>query len=99
MGRKEHSTVTNAIEQVSARKATSEQIRRNLAERYGLDRPVIEQYGVFLGNVLRGDFGISFTQENRRVNDIIRESFPVSATLGIQMGNMARMGSSTLPSG
>ncbi len=33
--------------------------------------------------MLRGDFGISFTQENRGVNDIIRERFPVSATLGI----------------
>ena len=34
--------------------------------------------------MLRGDFGISFTQQNRRVNDIIRDHFPVSAaTLGI----------------
>jgi ABC-type dipeptide/oligopeptide/nickel transport system permease component len=33
--------------------------------------------------MLRGDFGISYTQQNRRVNDIIREHFPVSATLGI----------------
>lgn len=64
-------------------KATSEQIRRNLEQRYGLDRPVVEQYVIFLRNMGRGDFGISFTQENRRVNDIIRESFPVSATLGI----------------
>ena len=64
-------------------KATTEQIRRNLAARYGLDRPVLEQYGVYLGNMARGDFGLSFTQENRRVNDIIRESFPVSATLGV----------------
>jgi ABC-type dipeptide/oligopeptide/nickel transport system permease component len=64
-------------------RATNEQIRRNLAERYGLDRPITEQYVVYLGNMLRGDFGISFTQENRRVNDIIRENFPVSATLGI----------------
>jgi ABC-type dipeptide/oligopeptide/nickel transport system permease component len=32
---------------------------------------------------VRGDFGISFTQENREVNDIIREHFPVSAILGI----------------
>ena len=30
LGRKEHSTVTNAIEQVSARKATSEQIRKKI---------------------------------------------------------------------
>jgi ABC-type dipeptide/oligopeptide/nickel transport system permease component len=64
-------------------RATNEQIRQNLEQRYGLDRPVTEQYVVFLGGILRGDFGISFTQENRRVNDIIRESFPVSATLGI----------------
>jgi ABC-type dipeptide/oligopeptide/nickel transport system permease component len=64
-------------------RATNEQIRQNLEQRYGLDRPVAEQYFVFLGNTLRGDFGISFTQENRRVNDIIRENFPVSATLGI----------------
>ena len=33
--------------------------------------------------MLQGDFGISFAQENRRVNDIIREHFPVSAILGI----------------
>jgi ABC-type dipeptide/oligopeptide/nickel transport system permease component len=64
-------------------RATNEQIQRNLEQRYGLDRSVTEQYVVFLGNTLRGDFGISFTQENRRVNDIIRENFPVSATLGI----------------
>jgi ABC-type dipeptide/oligopeptide/nickel transport system permease component len=31
----------------------------------------------------QGDFGISFTQQNRTVNDIIREHFPVSATLGV----------------
>ena len=64
-------------------RATNEQIQRNLEQRYGLDRPASEQYVVFLGGILRGDFGISFTQENRRVNDIIRENFPVSATLGI----------------
>jgi ABC-type dipeptide/oligopeptide/nickel transport system permease component len=44
---------------------------------------LLEQYTLFLGNMLRGDFGISYTQQNRRVNDIIREHFPVSATLGI----------------
>ena len=64
-------------------RATTEQIRANLEQRYGLDRPVVEQYWIFLSGMARGDFGISFTQENRRVNDIIREHFPVSATLGI----------------
>ena len=64
-------------------KAVSEEIRANLESRYGLDRPLSEQYFIYLGNMLRGDFGISFTQQNRRVNDIIRDHFPVSATLGI----------------
>jgi ABC-type dipeptide/oligopeptide/nickel transport system permease component len=64
-------------------KAVSAEIRKNLERKYGLDKPVVEQYFVFLGNMATGDFGISFTQPNRRVNDIIRDHFPVSATLGI----------------
>jgi ABC-type dipeptide/oligopeptide/nickel transport system permease component len=64
-------------------KAVSPEIRKNLERKYGLDKPVVEQYFVFLGNMATGDFGISFTQQNRRVNDIIRDHFPVSATLGI----------------
>ena len=73
-------------------RATNETIRRNLEQRYGLDRPLSEQYVVFMGGILRGDFGISFTQENRRVNDIIRENFPVSATLGILAVAFAALG-------
>ncbi|MBD3646903.1 MAG: ABC transporter permease [Pseudomonadales bacterium] len=64
-------------------KAVSGEIRKNLERKYGLDKPVTEQYFIFLGNMLQGDFGISFTQQNRRVNDIIREHFPISATLGV----------------
>jgi ABC-type dipeptide/oligopeptide/nickel transport system permease component len=64
-------------------KARSAEIRANLKARYGLDRPVLVQYGVFLRNMAKGDFGISFTQQNRSVNDIIREHFPVSAILGV----------------
>lgn len=64
-------------------KATNPDIRQHLAERYGLDKPLTQQYFIYIGNMLQGDFGISFTQKNRRVNDIIREHFPVSATLGL----------------
>ncbi|MDA0978815.1 MAG: ABC transporter permease [Proteobacteria bacterium] len=64
-------------------KAVTAEIRINLEKKYGLDKPLGEQYVIFLGNMLRGDFGISFTQQNRRVNDIIRDHFPVSATLGV----------------
>jgi ABC-type dipeptide/oligopeptide/nickel transport system permease component len=63
-------------------KATTPDIRAALMQYYGLDQPVFTQYTRFLGNMLRGDFGISFTQKNRAVNDIIRAHFPVSALLG-----------------
>jgi ABC-type dipeptide/oligopeptide/nickel transport system permease component len=64
-------------------RAVTPQMRANLEAKYGLDKPVLTQYFVYLGNLSRGDFGISFTQENREVNDIIRQHFPVSAILGI----------------
>lgn len=69
---------------LSNEKATTEAIRKNLEARYGLDRPVFpDQYFIFLGNMAKGDFGLSFTQQNRRVNDIILDAFPVSAQLGV----------------
>jgi ABC-type dipeptide/oligopeptide/nickel transport system permease component len=68
---------------LSGDKIVNAEIRANLEARYGLDQPVLTQYGLFLTNMLRGDFGLSYTQQNRRVNDIIRDHFPVSATLGI----------------
>lgn len=70
----------------------NEQIRANLEARYGLDKPLLEQYGVYIGGMLRGDFGLSYVQQNRRVNDIIREHFPVSATLGILAMAFATIG-------
>lgn len=57
--------------------------RANLEAKYGLDQPIMTQYLIYMRNISQGDFGISFTQENRQVNDIIREHFPVSATLGV----------------
>ncbi len=64
-------------------KAVPPEIRANLEARYGLDKPLPTQYWIYLRNMAKGDFGISFTQQNREVNDIIAEHFKVSATLGI----------------
>lgn len=77
---------------LSGEKALTEKIRANLEAKYGLDKPVGTQYMIFLKNLAQGDFGISFTQENREVNDIIREHFPVSATLGILAITFAGLG-------
>jgi ABC-type dipeptide/oligopeptide/nickel transport system permease component len=77
---------------LSGERLANEQIRANLEARYGLDKPLLTQYGIYVGGMLRGDFGVSYAQENRRVNDIIREHFPVSATLGILAMAFATVG-------
>ena len=64
-------------------KAVSAEIWEALQKRYGLDKPLLEQYWIYLKNMAMGDFGVSYAQENRQVNDIIAEHFRVSATLGI----------------
>ena len=69
-----------------------QQVIENREHDLGLDKPLPFQYLAWVGSVVRGDFGISFTQENRRVNDIIREHFPVSATLGILAMAFATLG-------
>ncbi len=63
-------------------KAVPPEIRTALLAYYGLDQPLPVQYLRFFSRMLHGDFGLSFTQKNRAVNDIIRAHFPVSAELG-----------------
>ncbi|HEY7363758.1 MAG TPA: ABC transporter permease, partial [Methylomirabilota bacterium] len=55
------------------------QIRQIRAE-LGLDQPVTIQYLSWLGGVIRGDFGYSYTQR-RPVTEILRERFPRSMEL------------------
>ena len=54
----------------------------NMEAKYGLDKPEIVQYFIFLGNCVRGDLGISIIYENRSVNEIILSAFPISMDLG-----------------
>ena len=55
-----------------------------LNAKYGLDKPLPEQYVMYIGNLLHGDFGTSIKMsKNRPVVDMITEKFPVSASLGI----------------
>ncbi|MEN6413261.1 MAG: ABC transporter permease [Veillonellales bacterium] len=64
-------------------KSLPDSVLKNIEERYHLNDPLWKQYGDYLTNVLTGDLGPSFKYEARSVNDIIAESFPVSAELGI----------------
>lgn len=67
----------------TAEKNLPEAVLKNLNERYHLNDPLWKQYGDYLVNVARGDLGPSFKYEARTVNDIIADSFPVSAELGM----------------
>ena len=64
-------------------KAPSPQVLAAMEEKYGLDKPVIVQFGNWLGSIVQGDLGVSFKmQKNRPVLTIIGEMFPTSAKVG-----------------
>ena len=56
--------------------------QKNLARAYGLDKPLWEQFLIFVGKAVRGDFGQSFVYKTRTVSEIIVATFPVSLLLG-----------------
>ena len=63
-------------------RALPPEIEANLNARYHLDEPLAMQYGRYLGDVLRFDFGPSFQYRDWTVNELISSGFPVSAMLG-----------------
>ena len=59
------------------------QVKASIEAKYHLDDPLWKQYADYIGGVVTGDLGTSYKYEGRSVNDIIGESFPVSAQLGL----------------
>ena len=70
-------------EPFTAGKALPDSVMQALEKKYGLDKPVLQQLFIYIGNALRGDFGISIP-DGRAVTDVIAEAFPVSFSLGIR---------------
>jgi len=60
------------------------EIKERLRVHYGLDKPLTEQYLIYMGNILRGDFGYSLAKRGHRVNEVIKDAFPQSLDLGIR---------------
>jgi oligopeptide transport system permease protein len=58
-------------------------VRANLDRVYGLDRPIVVQYGHYLAALARGDFGPSLSQRDFTVSELIAQGLPLSATLGL----------------
>lgn len=61
----------------------SAQSRARLREFYGLDKPLHVQYGMWLSNLARFDFGRSFAPDNRPVTDKIVERIPVTLSINV----------------
>jgi peptide/nickel transport system permease protein len=59
-----------------------EKIYRQYAEQFGTNKPMIEQFFIYVNNVVHGNLGVSFSQYPRTVADIIKTS--VGWTIGLQ---------------
>jgi oligopeptide transport system permease protein len=59
------------------------EIKAKLESHFGLDRPLHEQYFLYLQNLLHGDLGPSFKYMGWEVSELIAKAFPVSAQLGL----------------
>ncbi|GJM17147.1 MAG: dipeptide transport system permease protein DppB [Thermodesulfobacteriota bacterium] len=64
-------------------KELPDQIRKNIEAKYNLDQPSWKQYLLYIEGLSKGDFGPSYKYVDRSVNDIIRETLPVSIELGL----------------
>ena len=59
------------------------EIEANLKAAYHLDKPMLVQYGYYLSNLARGDFGPSFKFKDFTVTQLIWQGFPVSMRIGL----------------
>ncbi len=64
-------------------------IRANLDAAYGLDRPLLVQYGRYLSALVQGDLGPSFRFRDFRVTELIASGLPLSLTIGIAAAVLA----------
>ncbi|MDR3052215.1 MAG: ABC transporter permease [Oscillospiraceae bacterium] len=63
-------------------KKTPKFVLEILNERYGLNKPVWEQYLLYLRNLIQGDFGASYKRAGISVNRLLDVGFPISASVG-----------------
>lgn len=66
----------------SERNLTPE-IEQALKEKYNLNAPLYEQYLNYMADLAKGDLGVSYKKKGVTVNDIIIQTFPASAQIGI----------------
>ncbi len=57
------------------------EVLANLEAKYGLDKPLVVQYFRYMGNLLKGDLGLSLQYRNRPITKMLAAGFPASAQL------------------
>lgn len=72
--------------QISMNPKYSETAREKFEKMYGLDKPLYEQYFIWLGKFVRFDFGESFATDGKMVTEKIAERLPI--TLGLNILSM-----------
>jgi oligopeptide transport system permease protein len=64
-------------------KPLTETAKAALMAKYGLDKPLIQQIGLYILRAFQGDLGTSLSSD-RAITKIIGETFPISADLGLR---------------
>ena len=65
------------------------EVERSIMAKYGMDRPLGEQYVAYISNVLHGDLGPSLKYKDKSVLELIGEGLPTSATIGLSALTLA----------
>lgn len=61
---------------------TPESVKLALEAKYGLDKPLFQQYLIYMNNLLHGDFGMSMKYKGQSVIGDVASGMPVSALIG-----------------
>ncbi len=69
--------------QVDLNPEASVEVRERLRQQYDLDKPLIVQYGLWLGRLAKLDFGDSFSQDRRPVLTKIAERLPITILINV----------------
>jgi len=67
---------------LSEERALPPEIEANVKAAYHLDKPLYQQYLIYMGNVLRGDFGPSYKVKDFTVTQLLWSGFPASLRVG-----------------
>ena len=91
-----HNTPGSPLDPVGANNPLTEDEQKILAAKYGLDKPLWQQYATYLKNAAQFDFGESFARRGQDVKTIIGRGIKNSLYLGILAMTVAVAGGVTL---